>query len=78
MSMNRALVYFSPHLTSASALPGKPQRHRNRFQELKRCISGVSFQVSNLHLFNVVNLCLILMLMNASQHLVINEVRAGL
>ena len=75
MSVNRALVYISPHLTSASALPGKPQRHRNRFPELERCISGVSFQVSNLHLFNVVNLRLILMPMNASLHLVINEVQ---
>jgi len=55
---------FSPHLTSASVLPGKSRKDENHIFALKRCITAFpEFNQSLFDFFNFVELQLIFTLL---------------
>jgi len=61
---SQTVIYFPPHLSNASALPGKTRKHRNRIFSLKCCITA--FPVLNeslLDFFNLIDFQLILPLL---------------
>jgi len=61
---SQIVIHFALHLINASALPGKTQKHENRFFSLKRCITAFpEFNQSLLDFFNFVDLQLIFTLL---------------
>jgi len=61
--VSQMILYFPPHLISASALPGKTRKHENHTFSLKCCITAFpEFKQLLLDFFSFVDLKLIFLL----------------